>query len=82
MEIAVIKIFEWWSIRYSKNVSFLFEKIDFKNENPEYINQILSDEYVNQFDFHYFNSSYTKTNYEIQNELIKNVEILKGELGF
>ena len=65
--------------KFGRPASVLFEKVKFGNENSEYLRTLLSDEYSSIFDFHFINSEYLKTFYDIQNDIIKKNEQLKQQ---
>lgn len=64
---------------YGQIASVLFENVDFTNLNTKYL-KLINEDYSNIFDFHYINSTFTKSIYKIQNDILLNAEKIKEKL--
>lgn len=62
--------------KHGKPASVLFQNIDFSNEHIKFLHQLFSDEYSQKFDFHFINTNFHKTIYEMKNIFLVLVEII------
>ena len=65
--------------KHGKPASVLFQNVDFSNEHIKFLHQLFSDEYSQKFDFHFINTNYHKTIYELHNEIIRKEELIKQQ---
>ena len=65
--------------KFGQKASVLFENIDFGSGKVEYMKRLLSEKYSKIFDFHFINTSYNKTMFDMQNEFLQKEERLKIE---
>ena len=66
--------------KHKRSASVLFEKIDFSNENKEFLQKIFSDDEISSnFDFHFINTEYHKSVYDLHNEILRNENLMKIE---
>lgn len=62
--------------KHGRKASVLFDLIDFKEVNSEYIDRIFN-EFYNIFDFHFIQPEFLRITYNQQNEIIKKVETIR-----
>ena len=65
--------------KFGRNASVLFENINFGSEKIEFMKRLLSEKYSKIFDFHFINTSYHKTIFDMQNEFLEKEERIKIE---
>lgn len=59
--------------KFGRSASVLFTNVNFSNEKAEYLNRLIFD-LDGKFDFHFINSSFMKSFYQNQSEIIRKEE--------
>lgn len=65
--------------QYGRKASVLFEDVDFTKSQTKYL-KLIMDNYSNVFDFHFINSFFAKSMYEMHNEYVISTEKTKEKL--